>query len=150
MSFFEWLGRVIMLVLAGMITLSIISALAAISSQTSVPRQLGFERAQAPVAPEPEPIPPPSQGAARPTTPEANMTDDSARSVPIAPAVHEPVDPARWLEAITYALLALAGLAVLGCLLLWRLLHQQRRIADALSAAPPPSFGPPTSASPGG
>jgi hypothetical protein len=61
MSFFEWLGRVIMLVLAGMITLSIISALAAISSQTSVPRQLGFERAQAPVAPEPEPIPPPSQ-----------------------------------------------------------------------------------------
>jgi hypothetical protein len=137
MSFFEWLGRVIMLVLAGMITLSIISALAAISS-TTVPQQLGIERVPQPVPPAeedvirtPRPAPRPAprpdggeQGA--PTTPGGEMV--------AAPAPPKPADLARWLEAITYALLALAGLAALGCLLLWRLVHQQRRIADALAA----------------
>ena len=147
MTFFEWLGRVIMLVLAGMITLSIISALAAISSST-VPQPLGRERAAAPTPP-PRQEPPPEPQSKR-AAPEANKTSGAARHVTIAPAPPEPVDPARWLEAITYALLALSGLAALGCLLLWRLLHQQRRIADALSAAPPPSFAPPSGAWPGG
>ncbi len=145
MSFFEWLGRVVMLVLAGMITLSIISALAAISSQTSVPRQLGFERAQAPVPPTPEPVRP----EARPEQPDTSASTDIANSVGqviVAPAPPEPDDPSRWLEAISYALLALVGLAVLGCLLLWRLVRQQRRIADALSAGLPPSFAPPSAA----
>jgi hypothetical protein len=150
MSFLEWLGRVIMLALAGMITLSIISALAAISSQSSVPRQLGFERARAPAPPASAPAPPAVVPEAQPERPEENMVDSGVRQVIVAPAQPEPADSARWLEAITYALLALAGLAVLGCLLLWRLLHQQRRIADALSAALPPSFAPPSAASPGG
>ena len=136
MSFFEWLGRVIMLALAGMITLSIISALAAISSQTSVPRQLGFERAQAPVPPVPEPIPPEARPKAQPEAAEENPSGDGAGRVTVASAQPEPADPARWLEAITYALLALAGLAALGCLLLWRLLHQHRRIAEALLSRP--------------
>jgi hypothetical protein len=47
-------------------------------------------------------------------------------------AAPETSDAGRWLEAITYSLLALVGLAALACLLLWRGLHQRRRIADAL------------------
>ncbi len=133
MSFFEWLGRVVMLVLAGMITLSIISALAAISSNT-VPQQIGLERAEAPVPPareqtEPAPAPEATPGDAQQTAP-----GNSVRQVEVAPLPPEPADPTRWLEAITYALLALAGLAALGCLLLWRMLHQQRRSAEALEA----------------
>jgi hypothetical protein len=38
------------------------------------------------------------------------------------------------LEAITYALLALVGVAALASLLLWRGLRERRRIADALEA----------------
>jgi hypothetical protein len=95
-SFFEWLGRVIMLVLAGMITLSIISALAAISS-TTVPQQLGIERAAQPVPPggeeaslAPTPAPPPAGSKAEPAFP--------TREVTIAPAPNKPADPERWLE----------------------------------------------------
>jgi hypothetical protein len=47
-NFFDWLGRVIMLALAGMITLSIIGAIAAIPDGI-VPQQLGLERQTLPV-----------------------------------------------------------------------------------------------------
>jgi protein-S-isoprenylcysteine O-methyltransferase Ste14 len=47
----------------------------------------------------------------------------------VAPAQPEPIDPAEWLEAITYALLALVGIAALATVILWRML---RRIADAV------------------
>jgi hypothetical protein len=150
MSVFEWLGRVIMLVLAGMITLSIIGAIAAIPSGSNLPRQIGFER------PLPSEAPPQAQSVPAQTAPEP---DDAARqpssgpqsgTVTLAPAQPEPVDPAEWLEVIAYALLALAGLGALGIVLLWRSLHQRRRIADALealSAVRPASFGPPSGVS---
>ncbi len=135
MSFFEWLGRVFMLVLAGMITLSIIGAIAAIPNGI-VPQQLGLERRQAPV---PDPAAPEQQSEdTRPEAQPGNSVEGSTETGVgqgvVVPAEPEPVDPAQWLEAITYALLALAGLAALGCLLLWRGVLQQRRIADALEA----------------
>jgi hypothetical protein len=40
----------------------------------------------------------------------------------------------RWLEAITYALMALVGLLGIATLILWRSLGERRRIADALEA----------------
>jgi hypothetical protein len=145
-SFFDWLGRVIMLVLAGMITLSIIGAIAAIPNGI-VPQQLGLERQLPPIpAQSPgkqtaatSPDPEPSNGV------QAEGGQQVGEAV-LAPAEPPPVDPARWLETISYALLALAGLAALACMLLWRGLRQQRRIADALEAislAPRASSAPP-------
>jgi ABC-type nickel/cobalt efflux system permease component RcnA len=51
------------------------------------------------------------------------------------PQRKQPVDAARWLESIAYALIALVGLAALGLVLFWRALHHWRRSADALEAA---------------
>lgn len=136
-GFYEWLGRVIMLVLAGMITLSIIGSIAAIPSG-SIPSQAGIDPRDWP-RPEireeaPRPAAPP---AARPEPPQpkaATPGSPQGRFVVAAPAPQEPPHPSDWLEAITYALFALAGLAALAALLLWRALHQWRRSADALEA----------------
>jgi hypothetical protein len=124
-----------MLTLAGMITLSIIGAIAAIPSG-SLPQNIRFEadRWPAPEAREaPRPVP---QAQSRPPSEERARPGAEARgqAVAVAPAPPKPVEPADWLEAITYALLALAGIAALGVLLLWRALIQWRRSADALEA----------------
>jgi hypothetical protein len=37
---------------------------------------------------------------------------------------------ARWLEAIAYALLAIAGIGALGVLMLWSIVRELRRIGD--------------------
>ena len=134
-GFWDWLGRVIMLVLAGMITLSIIGAIAAIPSG-SIPSRIVAERQHWP-APEPRvraprPVPqarrpepvPRQQAAPRPVAP-------AALAVPAPP---RPAEAAQWLEAITYARLALVGIAAFATLLLWRALRQWRRSADALGA----------------
>ena len=129
MKLLDWAGRVVMLVLAGMVTLSIIGAIAAIPSG-SIPPRLGFEPATraAPEAGErTQDVPDEIQLRGRPDRAASGSDIDNAQS-PGPPDQ----DPDRWLEAITYALLALAGLAALACLLLWRGLHQRRRIAEAL------------------
>ena len=133
-GFLDWLGRVIFLVLAGMVTLSLIGALAAIPAGV-VPTRIGIDQRPRPL-PQAQQAPLPSQ---RPTDPRPTRPDPQAktsRTVMVAPAPPppEPIDPARWLEAITYALLALVGLAALACLLLWRGLRDRRRIAAALEA----------------
>jgi hypothetical protein len=146
-SFFDWLGRVVMLALAGMITLSIIGAIAAIPNGV-VPQQLGLGRQSLPV---PEQRPDRRPDASSPqTAPNSSAEAVEAQQVAgtlLVPAQPEPVDPARWLETISYALLALAGLAAFACLLLWRGVRQQRRIAhalEALSRAPLASSAPPS------
>ena len=133
-SFWDWAGRVVMLVLAGMITLSIISAIAAIPSG-SLPQNIRIERESWPVpAPRQEPFPPvPADGPEPRVAPEPNA-GAAGRAVTVAPAPEEPVEAADWLEAITYALLALVGIAALATLLLWRSLIQWRRGADALES----------------
>jgi len=146
MSFFEWLGRVVMLVLAGMITLSIIGAIAAIPYGSNLPRQMGIEQVRAP-KPRAEPVPQRTSAPGADAVDRAGSPTPTERQVAVAPA---PPDPAEWLEVIAYALLALTGLGALGILLIWRSLHQRRRIADALealsAAAPPSSFAPPNAA----
>jgi hypothetical protein len=132
-GFWDWAGRVVMLALSGMITLSIIAAIAAIPSG-SLPQNVRFERERWPV-PEPRedplPAPRPQPQAERGAPPEAAMP---SQAVTVAPAPERPVEPADWLEAIFYALLALVGLAALAVLLLWRAVIQSRRSADALEA----------------
>jgi hypothetical protein len=131
MSFFDWLGRVIMLVLAGMITLSIIGAIAAIPSGI-VSERIGMTERQAPV-PEAEPTSAPERRPDQ-ADPESAPGDVTSNQVSIAAAEPDPVDPAAWLEAIFHALLALVGIAALATVILWRMLHQRRRTADALEA----------------
>lgn len=136
MSFFDWLGRVIMLALAGMITLSIIGAIAAIPNGI-VPQQLGFER-PFPPTPQPEavaPVPPAQPGdSAAPDTAVPPAAGNQVQQVTLTPAAPQPADAAKWLEVIAYTLLALAGLGTLAILLLWWSLRQRRRIANALEA----------------
>ncbi len=132
-GFWDWVGRVVMLALSGMITLSIIGAIAAIPSG-SLPQDIRFERKGWPVpepreGPLPAPRAQPQPQAERVPPPEAAMP---SQAVTVAPAPEKPVEPADWLEAIFYALLALVGLAALAVLLLWRALIQWRRSADAL------------------
>jgi hypothetical protein len=131
MSFFEWLGRVVMLVLAGMITLSIIGAIAAIPYGSNLPRQIGLEH-PIPPAPRPQPTPTRTDPSAAPDNVTAPTDPDQAGSVTIAPARPERDNSAEWLEVIAYALLALAGLGALALLLLWRMFQQHRRVAEAL------------------
>lgn len=130
-GFLDWAGRVVMLVLAGMVTLSLIASIAAISSG-DVETRIGVEtepRLAEPLA-EPAPLPEPQRERARP---EAALAEEGrTATTPGVAASPEPPDTERWLEAITYALLALAGLAALATLLLWRGLRERRRIADAL------------------
>ena len=144
MSFFDWLGRVIMLVLAGMITLSIIGSIAAIPSGSSIERQMGIERTDWPQAHAQEqrsaPKQTPQQVAreVKPPPPEQPQLESTpAGQVPAHAGVAAPpprVDPARWLEVIAYALLALVGLAALGVVIAWRSLRQRRRIAEAVES----------------
>lgn len=130
--FFEWLGRVVMLSLAGMITLSIIGAIAAIPSG-SIGGRL--------VAPQPEQaVPEPAQEnatappVAREDQPSSAPSPGGGGATAAAVAPEPENETERWLETIAYALLALVGVAALATLILWRSLRQRRRIADALEA----------------
>jgi hypothetical protein len=131
--FTEWLGRVIMLVLAGMVTLSLIGAIASIPSG-SIETRLGVEPRD---WPEPSPserlaAPPPSAEQSAPQPPPAAAPEAPQPQMMAVPQPTPPVDAARWLESITYALIALVGLLALGLVLFWRALHHWRRTADAL------------------
>lgn len=117
-----WTGRLVFLVLAMLAALSIIGSIAAIPSSVAGQR-LGIEhprvaRPDAPVAdltrpaPQPAPVPQPDD-LARP--------GEQGESQPVVVAA-EPTrdDPLLWLEPLTYAVLALAGLLAIAVLLLWR------------------------------
>jgi hypothetical protein len=132
-GFFDWLGRVIMLVLAGMITLSIIGAIAAIPSG-SIETRMGMEQRATwpePDYQEPRPVPATPRQPPPPPAEARAPSGPSSISVP-APLAPEPADVERWLESITYVLLALAGIAAFGTILFWRALGHWRRSADAL------------------
>ena len=136
-SAFDWLSRVVMLVLAGMITLSIVGSIAAIPSGT-IEGRIGIDQPKAPVPQQlPAQTPPPVSKVLEGEAAEpATGTPGASATTGIAPPTPEEEDAERWLEAITYALLALVGLAALATLILWRSLKERRRIADALEALP--------------
>ncbi len=122
-----------MLVLAGMITLSIIGAIAAIPSG-SLPPDVRFER-ETWRDPQPPDEPLPAAGPGQPAQQgPGTAAGRPTRNIAVAPAPQKRVEAADWLEAIAYALLAVAGLAALAIILLWRALIQWRRSADALEA----------------
>jgi len=135
---FDWISRVVMLVLAGMVSLSIIGSIAAIPSG-SIEGTIGIDR------PQPPPAEPQEQNAVEaqlpgPPQPEPGEAQGNAVTGAggvtglAAPAPPEEPKPEDWLETIAYALLALVGLAALGTLFLWRGAREHRRLAEALEA----------------
>jgi hypothetical protein len=132
----EWLIRTVMLVLAGLVTLSILGSIAAVSNQAGNPGAIGG-RDRAVIAPAPQPpsaapealpeSPAPSQ--AQPSAPQVGGTAAPGELVAV-PAPPEEPDAERWLEAIAYALLAIAGLFALLLILVWRGVRALARIAD--------------------
>jgi hypothetical protein len=127
-SVFEWLVRTVMLVLAGLVTLSILGSIAAVSNQAGVPGLSG-ERQRPVLAPAPEPQP--HSDSPAPTPAPATAQTEPGTELVTVPAPPEEERPERWLEAIAYALLAIAGLLALLLVLLWRGVRALTRIADA-------------------
>lgn len=114
-----WTGRLIFLVLAMLATLSIIGSIAAIPSGLAEQRP-GIERprttpAEVPAADRRVPVPAPERASQPADGPPATTVGEVIASAP-----PERDDPLLWLEPLTYALLALAGLMAIGVLLLWR------------------------------
>ena len=128
-GFLDALTRLVMLVLAAMVSLSIIGAIATMSEGGGGPGGFPVDSPPQPVAPEtnqaaPAPADSPGGGLRRP---------DSQGVATVAPAAAEAADDgARWLEVIAYVLFAIAGLAALLALILWRLFAELRRAADAI------------------
>jgi hypothetical protein len=132
---FDWVVRTTMLVLAGLVTLSILGSIAAMSNDAGMPGLPGGrDRPVLSPAPEPQPDaerqPPGNTAAAPPPTQAAQAGSPSGGELVAVPAPPEEVRPERWLEAIAYALLAIAGLLALLLILLWRGVRALGRIAD--------------------
>jgi hypothetical protein len=138
----EWTVRMVMLVLAGLVTLSILGSIAAMSNDAGGgPDPVAGTRPVFDSAPQPAPAPRAETVPAGPSPgePEADArgaAPDAGAIVVAAPQPERERRPERWLEAIAYALLALAGLGAIGLVLLWRGLRRLGRIADALEARP--------------
>ena len=132
----EWLVRTVMLVLAGLVTLSILGSIAAMSNQAGVPdRRSERERPVFAPAPEPQPEPPAQpqpEIAPKPSpAPPQQAQAPTGTELVAVPAPPEEERPERWLEAIAYASLAISGLLALLLILLWRGVRALDRIARA-------------------
>lgn len=124
----EWFFRMAMLVLAGLVTLAI---LASIDAMSRASRQAALPVATEQPAVEAAPIPEPDRRDPA-SRDEAARTPDATGATAVAGAAPAPLEDERWLEAIAYGLLALAGLFVIAILVLMRGVANLRRIALAL------------------
>jgi hypothetical protein len=125
-TIFDWIARTAMLAMAGLVTLSILGAIAAMTNDPgtrfATPGDrpvIAGERAEE------------AERAAPPPAVEGNVAAGPSQGRrAAATAVQGPAqdDEERWLEAIAYALLALAGIGALGVLMLWNVARELRRI----------------------
>jgi hypothetical protein len=126
-TIFDWIARTAMLAMAGLVTLSILGSIAAMTgdpvtgfapgNRPMIEAERAQEREAAPASPQP------GQGNAVVTAPAGAP---GATAVTARPAGED--QEARWLEAIAYALLALAGIGALAVLMLWSVVRELRRI----------------------
>ena len=129
MKVFDWLGRTLLLVMAGLATLSIIASVASVSNihgtSSSRPGSDSVaERFEVPPAP---PIEPGER--ADTDAPVASADEDGIlTTLPATDAENDEI--ARWLESLTYAVLALAGFMAAALLVLLRITALLARIAD--------------------
>lgn len=113
-----WLGRTAVLTLSLLATLSILGSIAAIPSG-SVEGRLGLPRPQSEITTErslERSLPAPASPGPRMPQPGSGGSQTVE-----AIAVPEPDERLRWLEPLTYAVIALAGLMAIAVLLLWRI-----------------------------
>ncbi|HEY0013701.1 MAG TPA: hypothetical protein VGB79_12720 [Allosphingosinicella sp.] len=125
----DTLVRIVAMVLAGMVTLSILGAIAAMSE--------GGGRPAFPLDPRPSAMPEPRiEGPApEPARDGLRRSGSSGETTVTAAAPPQPPGPeersAQWLEVIAYVLFAIAFLLALGVLALWRLSTNLRRLANS-------------------
>jgi hypothetical protein len=126
-TIFDWVVRTAMLAMAGLVTLSILGAIAAMTNDPGTrfaapgdrpviegERAVERDEAKAPPAP-------------RENDPTVARPGEGAVVVAAAPSGAED-KVARWLEAIAYALMALVGIGILAILMLWSMVRELRRI----------------------
>lgn len=121
----DWLLRTILLVLACLATLSLIGALASVSGGSlgdAFPGRIEAPALEAPLPPDP-------MGTREPAGLDAEPSRDGTLSA-ATPSTAPAAELARWLKALTYALLALTGFAATGVVALVHVGAQLRRIAE--------------------
>ena len=129
MKVFDWLGRTLLLVMAGLATLSIIASVASVSNiHGTTPSRPGSdsvaERFEVPSSPPIEP------GERADTDAPVASADEDGVLTTISATDAEDDEIARWLESLTYAVLALAGFMAAALLVLLRITALLARIAD--------------------
>ncbi|UIJ45687.1 hypothetical protein LZK98_01615 [Sphingomonas cannabina] len=128
MKALDWLGRVALLVLSVLATLSLVGSLASVSGGRlgdAVPGRVGAPMPVVEEASRPAPL---ETGGASGVP---DLVDGTAPTGTVAaerPRAEDEI--ARWLKALTYAVLALAGFAAAGLLALLRITAHLARIAD--------------------
>jgi hypothetical protein len=130
MTIFDWIARTAMLTMAGLVTLSILGAIAAMTSDPGTRFAAPRDRPviQGEPAEEREAVRPPlPPGAGNMTAAAGGEGQAGTAAVAKAPAEDS---EERWLEAIAYALLALAGIGALAVLMLWNVVRELRRIGE--------------------
>ena len=125
MRIFDWLGRTLLLVMAGLATLSIIASVASVSNiHGTSPSRPGSETA-AERSDVTERLPVERDAGAPPVAPGAETREMTTPS-----AAAQDGEIARWLESLTYAVLALAGFMAAALLVLLRITALLARIAE--------------------
>ncbi len=129
MRVLDWLGRTLLLVMAGLATLSIIASVASVSNiHGSPPSRSGSEtvaeRFETPEAPPVEP--------GERVSSETPAGEREAEGVLTAMSAADAQDGeiARWLESLTYAVLALAGFMAAALIVLLRITALLARISE--------------------
>lgn len=129
MRVFDWLGRTLLLVMAGLATLSIVASVASVSNiHGSTPSRSGSETvADRFETPETPPVEPSERESG-----EAPVGESEADGMLAALSAADAQDGeiARWLESLTYAVLALAGFMAAALLVLLRITALLARIAE--------------------
>lgn len=137
---FDWMARTAMLAMAGLVTLSILGAVAAMTNDPgtrfSVPRDrpaIEGEPAGEPEAARSPAVPEEGNAASAGAPGQSGIAPVQGQGVAVAaapPSAEE--EAARWLEAIAYALMALVGVGILGILMLWSMVRELRRVGRSL------------------
>jgi len=132
---FDWIGRTLLLVLSGLATFAILASLESASRGNGTLRDPVTQTSAAnPQTPAGEPVQTQVQDNDRAAVPAAqepmqNITGPVALPTP-APAPVQDAGVAKLLEALTYAVLALAGFAAAILIVLLRITAHLARIAE--------------------
>ncbi len=133
----DWIGRTLLLILAGLATLSI---LASLHSASKLPPGWQADRQAAvgdrgtaadPGSSSGGSLAPRATGVAEPASAlEDGLAPGAEIVVPVGAESAAADRIAQWLEALTYAVLALAGFAAAGLIVLLRISGMLARLAD--------------------